>query len=255
MGVSASGNSDYNAAIADSGFGGQSQGNYELRVSFRAAVDTQDSIQDLSSSTDPAVSLDGDADGKPGGNYNFWFETRPLDRTLSFNAGASSSIEGRVVRVVGSTGVVREFEFSQDATVSPGRIRVGYLSTTTAGELANSLASAINGQSTLQVNAVANGAVIVLRGERQVVVDSALTLIDVGGRTIFVDKLAGPNADGSLLRPFNNIAATALQVPSPLLNRVTSFVSSVTVVLTATSQPKPITSPTRLVQVCWQARH
>ncbi len=100
LGISASGNSDYNAAIADSGFGGQSQGNYELRVSFRAAVDTNDSIQDLSSSTDPAVSLDGDADGQPGGNYNFWFETRPLDRTVSFNAGASSGIEGRVVRIV-----------------------------------------------------------------------------------------------------------------------------------------------------------
>ncbi len=64
IGVSASGNNNYNAALPNTGFGGQSQGNYELRISFRAAVDTNDAIQDLSGTNDPAVSLDGDADGQ-----------------------------------------------------------------------------------------------------------------------------------------------------------------------------------------------
>jgi Bacterial Ig domain/Bacterial pre-peptidase C-terminal domain/Dockerin type I domain/GEVED domain len=210
IGVSASGNSDYNAAIANTGFGGKSQGNYELRVSFRAAVDTKDTIQDLSSSTDPAVGFDGDSDGQPGGTYDFWFETRPLQRTLSFNAGAAPAIEGKVIRIVGANGIVREFEFSSDPIVSPGKIRVGYIASTTAGELANLLASAIVGQSALGVTAVANGVSLVLGGERQITVDPSLTLIDVSGKTIFVDKLAGPNADGSLARPFNNISASGV---------------------------------------------
>ncbi len=210
IGVSASGNDDYNAAIPNTGFGGKSQGNYELRVSFRAAVDTANAIQDLSSSTDPAVALDGDGDGKPGGTYDFWFETRPLQRTLSFNAGASPAIESKVIRVVGANGVIRDFEFSSDPIINPGRIRVPYILTTTAGELANLLAAAIVGQSALGVTAVANGTSLVLGGERSITVDPALTLIDVGGKTIFVDKLAGPNADGSQARPFNNISASGV---------------------------------------------
>lgn len=31
-------------------------------------------------------------------------------------------------------------------------------------------------------------------------------MIDISGKTLFVDKAAGPNADGSLAHPFNNIS-------------------------------------------------
>ncbi len=78
IGVSASGNEDYDATVEGTGFGGKSQGDYQLRISFRAQVDTSDTIQDISGSNDPAVSIDGDGDGAPGGNYDFWFQTRPL---------------------------------------------------------------------------------------------------------------------------------------------------------------------------------
>ncbi len=73
IGVSASGNDEYNAAISGTGAGGKSQGEYELRISFRAQVDINDSIQDLSGShaidgvnfNHPTVGFDGDSDGLP----------------------------------------------------------------------------------------------------------------------------------------------------------------------------------------------
>lgn len=82
LGVSASGND--NASIDGTGFGGQSQGNYDLRLTFRAAVDASQTIQDAIGSApgDVAVGFDGDSDGVPGGSYDFWFQTRPLQGHL-----------------------------------------------------------------------------------------------------------------------------------------------------------------------------
>ncbi len=66
VGVSANGNMDYDPAVEDSGSGGLSQGNYQLRLNFRPAVNT--SIVDAT-----GVPIDGDGDGVAGGVYNFWF--------------------------------------------------------------------------------------------------------------------------------------------------------------------------------------
>ena len=210
IGVSASGNEDYDATVAGTGFGGKSQGDYQLRISFRAQVDTSDTIQDISGSNDPAVSLDGDGDGLPGGTHNFWFQTRPLDRVLSFNAGATSALEGQLIRIVGANGVSREFEFDSDGSVGAGRVAITYAAGNTAGTLANALAAAIVSRQELGVTALANGIRLTLRGERSINIDSGLVLIDVAGKTIFVDKAAGPNADGSLARPFNNISGSGV---------------------------------------------
>ena len=210
IGVSASGNDAYDATVQGTGFGGKSQGDYQLRISFRAQVDTSDTIQDISSSTDPAVSFDGDGDGVPGGNYDFWFQTRPLDRVVSFNAGATTALEGRVITVIGANGVQRDFEFDSNNSLAPGHIGISYTAGDAAGTLANSLAAAIVARSELGVSALANGARLTLRGERLIRIDPALVLIDVAGKTIFVDKAAGPNADGSLARPFNNISSSSV---------------------------------------------
>ena len=212
VGVSASGNDDYNAAIPGTGFGGQSQGKYEMRLTFRGQVGVNDVIQDVSTNaqSDPSVGFDGDGDGVAGGVYNFWFETRPLNRTLNFNAGGSAAIESRIVTVVGANGVTRVFEFSSDTIVSPGRIRIPYANGDTPSDLANKLASAIASQAALGVSTTVNGSSIVLQGERSITIDPALRLIDVVGKNIFVDKSAGPNADGSLQRPFNNIAGAGV---------------------------------------------
>ena len=211
IGVSASGNDKYDASVPGTGNGGRTQGRYDLRLTFRAQTDGVDSIRDVSNgSGDPGVSLDGDGDGVPGGVYNFWFETRPLDRVLRFNADGTAPIDGRIVTVTGGNGVVRRFEFSTDATVGIGNTAVRYTASSTAGDLALALAAAINSRTELGVSATANGARITLKGERLVQLSSGLTAIDISGKTIFVDKSAGPNADGSLAKPFNNIAGSGV---------------------------------------------
>ena len=60
VGVSASGNDNYDPTIEDTGIGGKTQGEYDLRLNFRPNAVT--TITDLG-----GVSLDGDANGTPGG--------------------------------------------------------------------------------------------------------------------------------------------------------------------------------------------
>ncbi len=84
VGVSASGNDEYDPTVADSGLGGVTEGDYDLRLNFRPAAD--DSLVDADNNG-PGVSstaFDGDKDGVPGGVYNFWFRTAaPLDTNLA----------------------------------------------------------------------------------------------------------------------------------------------------------------------------
>jgi len=84
--VTSTGNTDFDPSVEGTGFGGTTQGRYDLRLSFRPEVTS--SIVDADTSFDNGVSLpttfDGDADGQPGGVYNFWFRTaRPFDGTSS----------------------------------------------------------------------------------------------------------------------------------------------------------------------------
>ena len=74
IGVSASGNANYDPTIEDTGIGGTSQGTYDLRLQFRSNVDDEASIRDRDGRL---TLLDGDADGVPGGFHNFWFKTAP----------------------------------------------------------------------------------------------------------------------------------------------------------------------------------
>ncbi len=67
LGVSATGNTNYDPTISDSGFGGTSQGAYDLKIDF--APDTLATLNDAT-----GVALDGDADGAPGGAFNTWFQ-------------------------------------------------------------------------------------------------------------------------------------------------------------------------------------
>ncbi|GIX00192.1 MAG: hypothetical protein KatS3mg111_3524 [Pirellulaceae bacterium] len=210
IGVSASGNDAYNGVVENSGSGGKSQGQYELRVTFRAAVDTSDAIRDVAMGDTPAVIIDGDGDGVPGGVHNFWFETRPLHRVVNVG-GTGSSVDGGLVTVRGFNGTQRVFEFtSTGVPSSPGRIAIPISSTDPGGTIASKLAAAINAQGSLGVSAVQNGASITLTGEQVITLSEDLTSIEVLGRTLFVDKSAGPAADGSLSRPFNNIAGSGV---------------------------------------------
>ncbi|TWT83198.1 Dockerin type I repeat protein [Planctomycetes bacterium CA13] len=81
VGVSASGNTNYDPATPGSGFGGLSQGTYQLNLSFRAKG--ADRIEDLSGN-----SLDGDLDGEAGGLFNFWFVPSDPNTTLLVDKAA-----------------------------------------------------------------------------------------------------------------------------------------------------------------------
>ncbi|QEG42897.1 GEVED domain-containing protein [Roseimaritima ulvae] len=83
VGVSASGNETYDPAITGTGFGGRSEGSYDLQINFVAS-----DSQTLNDAT--GVALDGDADGRPGGVYNFWFVPADPSTTLYVDKAASS---------------------------------------------------------------------------------------------------------------------------------------------------------------------
>ncbi|MEO8493591.1 MAG: PPC domain-containing protein, partial [Planctomycetota bacterium] len=75
VGVSASGNDQYDPVIEDSGFNGTSEGRYDLRLNFRP--DTDLVLRDAT-----GVAVDGDGNGTPGGVHNFWFEAQDESRTI-----------------------------------------------------------------------------------------------------------------------------------------------------------------------------
>jgi VCBS repeat-containing protein len=77
LGVSASGNSNYNPDVNDSGMNGTSEGRYSIRTTFRPLVNRQ--IVDIDN-----TALDGDLDGVAGGVYSFWFRAaQPLTNSAS----------------------------------------------------------------------------------------------------------------------------------------------------------------------------
>ncbi len=235
IGVSASGNTNFDPTIEDSGLGGTSQGAYDIRLNFRADVDREAILRDVDLTP---TALDGDADGVPGGSYNFWFQTQPLNRILTVTGTGSTISDGQVLTVVNNQGVERRITFDRTdivgATCSgPNCIKLNASTpaATIALDLAQSIRQSTNG---VIVQAVAEGNQVILglrltpaqlasgtdqQSERQLRTSSAFNGIAIGGRTLFVDKLAGPNADGSQSRPFNNIAragiANAFEVAQP----------------------------------------
>lgn len=73
VGITAAGNQDFNPDIEDSGLGGRTQGMYQMRITFQNK--NVDTIRDVN-----GTPLDGNGDGSPGGDFNFWFRTaRPKD--------------------------------------------------------------------------------------------------------------------------------------------------------------------------------
>ncbi|MFH1920060.1 MAG: S8 family serine peptidase, partial [Planctomycetota bacterium] len=88
VGVSASGNDQFDPSIDGSGIGGVSDGVYDLRVNFTpGGVDPDDTLTFMGDGTNHLVDttdvlFDGDADGVPGGVYDFWFNVRAQADTI-----------------------------------------------------------------------------------------------------------------------------------------------------------------------------
>ncbi|WP_436714795.1 tandem-95 repeat protein [Roseiconus lacunae] len=75
VGVTSTGNTQYDPRIADSGYNGSTDGIYDLQLSFDAERDGALTDAD-------GTAIDGDADGTPGGVYSFWFQASDLDTTI-----------------------------------------------------------------------------------------------------------------------------------------------------------------------------
>ncbi len=89
IGISASGNNNYNPVIPGTGFGGRSQGNYELRIT--TSTDNNSGIRDTTN-----VLLDGDADGTPGGVFDFWFLPSNQNNSIYVDKAATTAGSGTI---------------------------------------------------------------------------------------------------------------------------------------------------------------
>ncbi len=135
IGVASTGNDKYNPELEGTGEGGTTSGNYELRLTFTPGgvnPDDTTTYKEQSSKTHlvdaTGVKFDGDHDGTPGGEYNFWFNVQNKEKTIYVDkiapAGGNGSIlkpyntikdalsnvtEGDIIRIVGNN-------FENDAT-------------------------------------------------------------------------------------------------------------------------------------------
>jgi|GEM_PF-498183 len=146
VGVSASGNIHYDPTNPDTGVGGTSQGEYQLRLTYRpAGVNPFDPETFRDESAAPwclvdttGVVLDGDGDGVPGGVYNFWFNVQPLEKHIfvdklspvpanqqdgslerpfsTISAAFAAATPGTIVRIVGNN-------FEDDDLSAPDTLR------------------------------------------------------------------------------------------------------------------------------------
>jgi hypothetical protein len=228
IGVSASGNDQYDPSIEDSGFFGTTQGTYDLRLNFRPQALNQNILRDLDKTdgNNPprigtvatSTAFDGDNDGTPGGVYNYWFQAQPLSRVLDVTGSGLSFIDGQTITITSQRGITKRFEIDFNplpGSVTPGNIRVGVTSGSSSAAIASALFSAIDGQRVadpvnFNVTPTLNSTRITLTGDRSVVLSAGFQGIAIRAKTIFVDKAFSdpanaPPADGSLANPFNNI--------------------------------------------------
>ncbi|XZE56816.1 Ig-like domain-containing protein [Planctomycetaceae bacterium SH139] len=225
IGVSASGNDQYDPVIPGTGFGGGSEGDYQLFVKFEANTDGRDSLRDVDGDAVgiPGTPVDGDGDGIPGGANNFWFQVRPEARQVAFANGSTVVPGSTMTLVAGPTGITRTYQFVQvDAfnnvvpgqpPLSSGNIAIRYRTSFSSSQMANLVASLVNAQSgsTQVTAAVGVGAdidnLLTFSNERSVSFSPNFRGATVYGRTIFVDKSASAFPDGTSAQPFNNIAS------------------------------------------------
>ncbi len=195
VGVSASGNSTYDPTIADSGLGGLSQGNYQLRMDFTPPAPSVMRDADTVAGT----AIDGDGDGIPGGVFDFWF--RPSSAALNANgttqtkfvdksstatvanglisspyktiaAAILAASPGDVIRVLGNGGADKNFATQGDNLA----YEIGFNSL--GGALPDGATLDVPKDVTLMIDA---GAILKLRRAR----------IGVGSTSVSVDRSGG----------------------------------------------------------------
>ena len=116
IGVSSTGNADYDPTISNTGFGGTTDGSYQLKLNFNPVATT--TMVDAT-----GTEFDGDANGEAGGEYEFWFRsgnTIVVDKAavaggtgtvaspynkISDAINAATLAPGSLVRIVGNGGI------------------------------------------------------------------------------------------------------------------------------------------------------
>ena len=68
--VTSTGNGSTLPEHEESGYGGTTEGKYQLRLDLRSNLSSDEVLSDAT-----GTALDGDGDGTPGGAYNFWFRS------------------------------------------------------------------------------------------------------------------------------------------------------------------------------------
>ena len=86
--VSSTGNTSYNLEVSNSGYGGFTQGAYDLRLTHTPEATVDNSIEDVTKTI-----LDGDRDGQAGGVFNFHFRTAAEADTIYVDKIATDALE------------------------------------------------------------------------------------------------------------------------------------------------------------------
>ena len=188
--VTSSGNSDFDPSIADSGFGGRSEGTYTLNISLEG-------IPNSALTDQTQVPLDGNADGRPGGPFDFWFQSgstlvvdkmadvgpgpsgtgtlaQPFDtlssaldaagsRIVMPATGAQAFTDGERFAIVDLLDRLVVFEFDFDGLTPTGINPIPLTAGANAAAVATAVAAAINGVGALNSTATATAAGNIVR--------------------------------------------------------------------------------------------
>ncbi len=190
FGVSSAGNDNYDPAIPNSGFGGTTDGDYEVQLSFTATPTAAQQLTDVD-----GTAIDGDGDGSPGGVNSFWFESNAnaifVDKLAApsgtgtsaapFNSISPALVAAQAITVGGTARALVRIVGNVDESSPTGlRDAMPYLvgSTRAGGALADGNSLTVPKGTTVRVEA---GALIKMRSAN----------IDVGTSSIGADRSGG----------------------------------------------------------------
>ena len=120
--VSSTGNTNFDPEIDNSGYGGRTDGEYELRLTLDPVRATADTLFDVS-----GTKLDGDRDGEAGGEFSFWFNTASEAATIyvdkaSPSAGANGTLAAPYPTIGQALTAAKNANFTNPGTFKVIRI-------------------------------------------------------------------------------------------------------------------------------------
>jgi len=122
--VTSSGNTQFDADVAASGLGGLTQGDYALRLTYQPSEDGTGNVHMVDATGTP---LDGDADGVPGGVYDFWFDVQTQNNTLFVYKYETADVAAGKIAINSSAplgSLANPYRYVKDAlaAATPGKI-------------------------------------------------------------------------------------------------------------------------------------